>query len=179
MYFYCTHCQKLDTESIHRMHHDELYGIALSEDNELFGRLLLEINQAGLSWNTILQKQENFRSAYSNFDIQTIANYNELDTARLLSDAGIIRNRLKVHAAIFNAQKLLEIQKEFDSFFNWIKIQKAENTVEWVKLFKKQFKFVGGEICNEFLMTIGRIEGAHSPDCHRYRFYKEKQSLWH
>lgn len=179
MFFYCNHCQNLAHDSIHRLHHDEVYGIALSDDHELFGRLLLEINQAGLSWDTILKKEANFRSAYSNFNIESIANYGQKEVDRLLLDAGIIRNRLKIHAAIFNAQKILEIQKEYDSFFHWLKIQQAQDTKEWVKLFKKQFKFVGGEICNEFLMTIGRIEGAHSPDCHRYGIYREKQALWH
>lgn len=179
MFYYCTYCQKLEDNHIHRIHHDSEYGMAISDDNELFGKLILEINQAGLSWDTILKKEKNFRKAYSNYEIERIANYAKKDTERLLADSGIIRNKLKVHAAIYNAQRILEIQKEYDSFFNWIKLQRADDIKSWVKLFKKQFKFVGGEICNEFLMTIGRIDGAHSPDCHRYDLYKDQQSIWH
>jgi DNA-3-methyladenine glycosylase I len=178
MHFYCNHCQNLDDSNIHKIHHDTVYGIAISEDDELFGKLILEINQAGLSWDTILKKEGNFRAAYSDFKIHAIANYTDIDIERLLSDSGIVRNRLKVHAAIHNAQQIIAIQREFDSFFNWIKIQRADTMNDWVKIFKKQFKFVGGEICNEFLMTIARVDGAHSPECSRYDIYRAKQFVW-
>lgn len=177
-YFYCQHCQNLSSDNIHRIHHDTVYGLALEDDNELFGRLLLEINQAGLSWDTILKKEDSFRVAYSNFDIQKIANYTEKDRERLMMDSGIIRNRLKINAAIVNAQRILELQKEHRSFFEWIKIQKAYDIKEWVKIFKKEFKFVGGEIVNEFLMSIGRIDGAHSPNCYRNNLYLESRQKW-
>jgi DNA-3-methyladenine glycosylase I len=177
-YYYCNHCQKLPLDNIHRIHHDTVYGLALTDENELFGRLILEINQAGLSWDTILKKEDNFRISYSNFDIQKIANYSEKDRERLMQDAGIIRNRLKINAAIVNAQRILELQKEYGSFFQWIKIQKAKDIHTWVKIFKKEFKFVGGEIVNEFLMSIGRIDGSHSPDCIRYNGYIEYSKLW-
>lgn len=177
-YYYCNYCQNLAPENIHRQHHDTVYGLAIEDDNELFGRLLLEINQAGLSWDTILKKEDNFRLAYSSFDIKSIANYTESDRERLLNDAGIIRNRLKINAAIVNAQRILEIQKEFGSFFNWIKIQQAKDIAEWVKLFKKEFKFVGGEIVNEFLMSIGRIDGSHSSSCYRHNEYMDSRIKW-
>jgi DNA-3-methyladenine glycosylase I len=177
-YYYCDHCQKLPLNNIHRIHHDTVYGLALTDENELFGRLLLEINQAGLSWDTILKKEENFRNAYSNFDIQKIAKYTEADRERLMQDAGIIRNRLKINAAIVNAQRIVELQTEFGSFFQWIKIQEASDIKEWVKLFKKEFKFVGGEIVNEFLMSIGRIEGSHAPECHQYKMYVTERRKW-
>lgn len=178
MNYYCHHCQKLPLDNIHRAHHDTVYGLALTDENELFGRLLMEINQAGLSWDTILKKEDNFRTAYSNFDIRKIASYAEKDIDRVLNDAGIIRNRLKIHAAIYNAKRILEIQKEYGSFFLWIKKQEAADIKEWVKLFKKEFKFVGGEIVNEFLMSIGRIEGAHAPECHRYKKYVTERKKW-
>lgn len=177
-YYYCHHCQKLPLDNIHRVHHDTVYGLALKDENELFGRMLMEINQAGLSWDTILKKEDNFRNAYSNFDIQKIARYAEKDIDRLLNDAGIIRNRLKIHAAIYNAKHILKIQKEYGSLFLWIKKQEAADTKEWVKLFKKEFKFVGGEIVHEFLMSIGRIEGAHAPECNRYKQYVTERKKW-
>ena len=88
---YCDYTKNLEEGNVHKVYHDTQYGFPIDSDNELFGRLILEINQAGLSWNTILNKQENFRKAYSNFDIETVANYNLKERERLLSDAGIIR----------------------------------------------------------------------------------------
>jgi DNA-3-methyladenine glycosylase I len=131
----------------------------------LFERLILEINQAGLSWITILKKADNFRKAYSNFKIERIAKYTEKDRARLLEDAGIIRNRLKVNAAIVNAQKILELQKEYGSFKKWLDKHHPLTKDEWTKLFKRTFIFTGGEIVNEFLMSTGYLPGAHTKDC--------------
>jgi 3-methyladenine DNA glycosylase Tag len=107
-----SYCQVIDTmptarQALHRAYHDHDYGFPIEDDNALFGRLLLEINQAGLSWETILKKEASLRRAYSNFDITTVAAYTEADRARLLADAGIIRNRLKVNAAIENARIIL------------------------------------------------------------------------
>lgn len=162
---YCTYCKELESSNVNKVYHDNHYGFPLSDDNELFGRLILEINQAGLSWQTILKKEENFRNAYSNFSIEKIAVYTEKDRERLLSDAGIIRNKLKVNAAIHNAQKVLEIKREFNTFKNWLDTQHPLSREEWTKLFKKTFKFVGGEIVNEFLMSTGYLKGAHDTDC--------------
>ena len=117
---YCDYIKNLDKNNVHKIYHDTQYGYALNSDNELFGRLILEINQAGLSWNTILNKQDNFRKAYSNYSIKTIANYNDEARTRLLNDSGIIRNRLKINAVIHNAQILIEIQKKFGSFQSWL-----------------------------------------------------------
>lgn len=149
----------------HRHYHDHLYGFPIEGDNELFGRLLLEINQAGLSWTTILKKEPNFRKAYHQFDIQMIAAYGEADKARLLNDAGIIRNRLKVDAAIHNAQVVLLLQQQHGSFRQWIEHHHPLAKDEWVKLFKKHFRFTGGEIVNEFLMSTGYLPGAHDATC--------------
>ena len=110
---YCKYVKNLEGDNPHRIYHDTQYGFPISSDDELFGRLLLEINQAGLSWNTILNKQDNFRKAYSNFSITKIANYKIKDKKRLLNDAGIIRNRLKVAAAIHNAEQILHLQKDY------------------------------------------------------------------
>jgi DNA-3-methyladenine glycosylase I len=119
---------------------------------------VLEINQAGLSWETILKKELGFRKAYNNFDINKVAKYEEADRERLLADAGIIRNRLKINAAIENARTILALQKEYGSFTKWLELHHPKTKDEWVKLFKKTFKFTGGEIVNEFLMSIGYLQ---------------------
>ena len=173
---YCEYVNSLPPGNVHRVYHDTQYGFPIESDNELFGRLILEINQAGLSWTTILNKQDNFRRAYSNFDIQEIANYDELDIERLLADAGIIRNKLKINAAIFNAQKVRGLQKEFGSFKKWLDTRGKLDLAEWVKLFKKNFKFTGGEITNEFLMSTGYLDGAHVKTCPIYHQLKTGKS---
>lgn len=164
---YCEVVMNLDANNVHRIYHDTAYGFPLSTDDELFERLVLEINQAGLSWTTILNKQNNFRLAYDHFSIEKVAHYTDDDIQRLLNDAGIIRNRLKIQAAIHNASVILQLQKEFGSFRKWIEHQRfAERTPpERVTIFKKTFKFTGGEIVNEFLMSSGYIAGAHIAGC--------------
>ena len=175
---YCKYSDSQDGNNVHKIYHDTQYGFPIEDDNELFGRLILEINQAGLSWETILNKQENFEKAYDNFDLQTVANYAEEDRARLLSDAGIIRNKLKVNAAINNANQILLLQQEFGSFKNWLDGNHPKTREEWVKLFKKTFKFTGGEITNEFLMSCGYLKGAHGGDCPIYRKIQVLNPMW-
>ena len=131
-----------------------------------------------MSWSTILKKETAFRTAYDNFNIETIANYTEADEARLLADAGIIRNRLKVKAAIHNAQVIMELKKEHGSFKNWLDHHHPKTKDEWTKLFKKTFKFTGGEIVNEFLLSTGYLEGAHTPDCPTYQKVLDKGQAW-
>ncbi len=166
---YCEAVLLMDAKSVHRIYHDNFYGFPIEEDDELFERLILEINQAGLSWDTILKKQENFKKAYKNFNIKKVAAFTEKDFERLMNDAGIIRNRLKINAAIENAKTLLQIQKECGSFKNWIDHHHPKSKVEWVKIFKKTFKFTGGEIVNEFLMSTGYLPGAHIESCTIYK----------
>lgn len=175
---YCQYVKQNPHEDLHKIYHDTEYGFPIESDDELFGRLLLEINQAGLSWTTILKKKDNFKKAYSSFDIEKVANYTEKDRERLLSDAGIIRNKLKVNAAIVNAQRILEIQKEFDSWKNWLDENFPKRKEEWVKLFKKNFKFVGGEIVNEFLVSTGYLKGAHEESCPIYQKVLEHKPKW-
>jgi DNA-3-methyladenine glycosylase I len=152
----------------HGPYHDDEYGFPVADDVVLFERLLLEINQAGLSWLTILKKRDGFREAYDGFDIGAVAAYRDADVARLLSDPGIIRNRLKVAAAIHNAQRILELQRTHGSFAAWIADSHPLSKPEWVKLFKKTFRFTGGEITGEFLMSIGYLPGAHVQPCPTY-----------
>ncbi|MEM1356614.1 MAG: DNA-3-methyladenine glycosylase I [Bacteroidota bacterium] len=165
---YCALILTLEPDHPHVRYHNLEYGFPITDDNELFGRLLLEINQAGLSWLTILKKQDNFRTAYAGFDIKTVANFTSKDRERLLNDAGIIRNKLKVNAAIHNAQVILSLQEEYDSFLAWLDHHHPLSKAAWVKLFKKHFKFTGGEITNEFLMSTGYLPGAHDPECPVY-----------
>lgn len=165
-----SYCSYIDTmkepaRSYHKNYHDHHYGFPIHDDNELFGRLIREINQAGLSWETILKKGRSFRLAYDNFNISKIAAYSETDRQRLLSDPGIIRNKLKVNAAIENAKTVLQLQKQYGSFEAWLENHHPKSKVEWVKLFKKTFRFTGGEIVGEFLMSIGYLPGAHANCC--------------
>lgn len=175
---YCRFVADKPADDLHKIYHDTEYGFPLRSDDELFGRLILEINQAGLSWTTILKKKDNFRKAYSNFQIEKIANYTEKDRERLLSDAGIVRNKLKVNAAVHNAQRILELQKEFGSFEAWLDKHHPKTKDEWVKLFKKNFKFVGGEIVNEFLMSTSYLRGAHEEDCPIYEKILAESPKW-
>ena len=151
---YCHYVRAHPEDEYNRLYHDAEYGFPLTSDDLLFERLALEINQAGLSWITILKKADNFRRAYNGFDIAAVAAYGEADRVRLLADAGIIRNRLKVNAAIVNAQRILELKKEFGSFKTWLDKHHPLTKEEWTKLFKKTFVFTGGEIVNEFLLSI-------------------------
>lgn len=175
---YCDYCNSHPEDSDNRNYHDNEYGFPLSDDNLLFERLILEINQAGLSWLTILKKSDNFRRAYSGFDIETVAGYGESDRARLLGDAGIIRNRLKINAAIENAKRIRALYPKFGSFKGWLDAHHPLSKDEWTKLFKKTFLFTGGEIVGEFLMSAGYLPGAHSQDCPVFTLVAEKSPAW-
>jgi len=177
---YCTAIVTMSEEkkAIHQPYHDLHYGFPIHDDDELFGRLIMEINQAGLSWETILKKEAGFRKAYSNFSIKKVAAYKEKDRERLLNDAGIIRNRLKVDAAINNAQVILQLQKAYGSFEQWLEHHHPKTKEEWVKLFKKTFRFTGGEIVNEFLMSIGYLPGAHDDSCPIHRKVLKAKPRW-
>ncbi|WP_344825055.1 DNA-3-methyladenine glycosylase I [Rurimicrobium arvi] len=170
--------QPAERKALHQRYHDHHYGFPIHDDNELFGRLIMEINQAGLSWETILKKEEGFRKAYANFDIAAVAAFSEKDRERLLNDAAIIRNRLKVNAAIENARVIVQLQQEFGSFEKWLEHHHPRTKEEWVKLFKKTFRFTGGEIVGEFLMSIGYLPGAHSEDCPVYAKITRKKPMW-
>jgi DNA-3-methyladenine glycosylase I len=163
---------------LHKNYHDNFYGFPLHNDNELFGRLIMEINQAGLSWETILKKEAAFRRAYDNFCIEKIAEYTEKDKERLLADAGIIRNRLKINAAIENAKTVLELKKRFGSFEKWLEYNHPKTKEEWTKLFHKTFRFTGGEIVNEFLMSIGYLSGSHDEYCPVYQRIIKQNPKW-
>ena len=175
---YCEVVWQMDKNNVHVHYHDREYGFPIHDDNELFARLVLEINQAGLSWTTILNKKDNFYKAYQNFDIAKVARFKEPQRKRLLNDAGIIRNRLKIDAAIENARQIQKIQKEFGSFSKWLNKHHPLPKEEWVKLFKKNFRFTGGEIVTEFLVSTGYLPGAHVKECAIYEKVLKKKPAW-
>jgi len=160
-----SYCDFAPGHPVHAHYHAHEYGFPQRDERELFERLLLEINQAGLSWETILRKREGFRNAYDGFDVDAVAAYGDAEIARLLADPGIIRNRLKVLAAIHNAQVIQRLRQSHGSFAAWLDAQHPLPKAEWVKLFKKTFRFTGGEITGEFLMSLGYLPGAHREDC--------------
>jgi len=178
---YCQYIESLppgEIRDLHKNYHDNHYGFPLHDDNELFGRLVLEINQAGLNWEIILRKDLAFRRAFNNWDIKKVAAYKEKDIDRLLADAGIIRNRLKINAAIRNHKVILDLQKDFGSFDKWLEINHPKTLEEWVKLFRKTFTFTGGEIVNEFLSSIGFLPVQHDKECQAFKQIVKMKPMW-
>ncbi|ANC91947.1 DNA-3-methyladenine glycosylase I [Azospirillum humicireducens] len=160
-----TYCAAASGHPHHGPYHDGEYGFPNSDDRVLFERLVLEINQAGLSWLTILKKRTAFRAAFDDFDVDRVAAYGEAERARLLADAGIVRNRLKVDAVIENARRIVALRETHGSFDGWLRAHHPLTKAEWVTLFGRTFRFTGGEIVGEFLMSLGYLPGAHQPDC--------------
>jgi len=184
-------CEWCGDNPLDRAYHDNEWGVPVHDDRLLFEFLILEGAQAGLSWQTILQKREGYRKAFKHFDIQTVASYTVQDTDRLLSDPGIVRNRLKIQSAVKNAQATLTIIEEFGSLdaFLWryvggTPVQNEWKTIAQVPaktdhsddmsedLKKRGFKFVGSTICYAFMQAVGMVND-HTTDCFRYREIKE------
>lgn len=175
---YCEYCATLPADHHDRIYHDTEYGYPISDDAGLFGRLVLEINQAGLSWSTILRKKDAFYAAYGGFDVDAVAAYGEADVARLMGDAGIIRNRRKIAAAIENARRIVALRAAHGSFKAWLDAHHPRDKASWLALFKAEFVFVGGEIVGEFLMSSGYLPGAHEPGCASGRRAVKAGAAW-
>jgi DNA-3-methyladenine glycosylase I len=175
---YCEFVLNKGKDTVHQHYHDNEYGFPINDDNLLFARLVLEINQAGLSWETILKKKDNFFKAFDDFNIDKVSRYKERKKIKLLQDAGIIRNRLKIEATIDNAKRIKTIQKDFGSFRNWLDRHHPKTKEEWVKLFKADFRFTGGEIVNEFLMSTSYLPGAHVETCPVYKKLMKLKPKW-
>lgn len=175
---YCDFVQNAGKESVHKPYHDTEYGFPIQDDNLLFARLILEINQAGLSWETILKKKDHFFRAFDQFEIAKVARYSEKRKDKLMQNAGIIRNRLKIEATVYNAGVIMALQREFGSFRNWLDNHHPQKKEDWVKLFKKTFRFTGGEIVNEFLVSTGYLPGAHTADCPVYKKVMKQKPKW-
>lgn len=159
------YCRLAPGHPFHGDYHGREYGFPAREDGVLFERLVLEINQAGLSWLTVLKKRAAFRAAFADYDIDKIAAFTARDVKRLMNNPGIIRNRLKIDAVIGNAKRLQAIRASDGSFAGWLDAHHPLSKEKWVKLFKETFRFTGGEIVGEFLMSLGYLKGAHVPSC--------------
>lgn len=159
------YCDIAPGHPYHGPYHDTEYGFPLRDDDQLFERLCLEIFQAGLSWLIVLKKREEMRKAFDGFALKIVSNYGEAKIAELLGNSGVVRHRGKLEAIVENAKRIQTIQREYGSFADWLDRQQASDKAAWVKIFKKTFKFTGGEIVGEFLMSIGKLPGAHRADC--------------
>ncbi len=174
-------------------YHDTEWGVPCHDDKKLFEYILLDTFQAGLSWRIILHKRKNFKKAFSNFSVRAVARYGAKDVRRLMHDAGIIRNRLKIQGTVTNAKKFLEVQKEFGSFdtFIWqfvggkpinnrlkhlsqIGSRSKESDAMSDALKKRGFKFVGSTICYAFMQGVGMVND-HTTDCFRYKELRKRR----
>lgn len=162
------YCESAPGHPLHGPYHDTEYGFPLADERQLLERLALEIFQAGLSWLLVLKKRPAIVAAFDGFDVDRVAGYGDADVARLLADAGIIRNRLKVAAIIVNAGRVREFRDTHGGFAAWLAAHHPRPKSEWVKLFRETFKFTGGEVVGEFLMSTGHLPGAHRADCPVY-----------
>ncbi|KJR96434.1 MAG: DNA-3-methyladenine glycosylase [Desulfobulbaceae bacterium BRH_c16a] len=182
----CTRCGWCGNEPLYIAYHDEDWGVPVHDDRKLFEMLILEGAQAGLSWLTILRKRENYRKAFDNFDAAKVAGYSEADVARLLADPGIVRNRLKINAAIKNARAVLTVREEFDTLdgylwrcFEGIPVQNSWKSMAELPartlqsdamskdLKRRGFTFVGSTICYAFMQAVGMVND-HLVDCFRH-----------
>jgi DNA-3-methyladenine glycosylase I len=162
------YCRAAPGHPLHGPYHDREYGFPAADDAVLLERLALEINQAGLSWLTVLRKREAFRAAFAGFAVDRVAAFGDADVARLLADAGIVRNRQKIAAVIANAGRIQELRASHGSFHGWLEAHHPRPLEEWTKLFRQNFRFNGGLIVSEFLMSLGYLPGAHVPECPVY-----------
>jgi len=163
---------------VHGPYHDAEYGFPANDERVLFERLMLEINQAGLSWLTILNKRAAFRAAFAGFEVDRVAAFGPTDIERLLVDPGIVRNRLKIAAAVDNARRIQDLRTSHGSFALWLDEHHPRPVEDWTRLFRKTFRFTGGQIVGEFLMSLGYLPGAHEPDCPVYARIAELSPPW-
>jgi DNA-3-methyladenine glycosylase I len=162
------YCRLAPGHPVHGRYHDSEYGFPTRDESVLFERLVLEINQAGLSWLTILNKRAGLRAAYAEFEVDRVARFGADDIERLLADPGIIRNRLKIDATAENARRIQVLRQSHGSFSNWLEAHHPRPIEAWTQLFRRTFRFTGGQIVGEFLTSLGYLPGAHEPDCPVY-----------
>jgi DNA-3-methyladenine glycosylase I len=160
-----SYCDVAPGHPWHGPYHDLEYGVPSRDERVLFERLALEIQQAGLSWLTVLKKREAFRAAFDGFEVDRVAAYGGREVARLLGDAGIVRNRLKIEAVVENARRIQALRRSHGSFAAWLDAHHPRDRDAWVRLFKETFRFTGGEITGEFLISLGYLPGAHDASC--------------
>jgi len=162
------YCLAAPPHPLHGPYHDREYGFPAADERVLFERLVLEINQAGLSWLTVLKKRPAFRAAFADFDVDRVAGFGDSENRRLLADPGIVRNRQKIEAVIANARRIQDLRLSHGSFHGWLEANHPRAPEDWTRLFRQNFRFTGGLIVGEFLMSLGYLPGAHTPDCPVY-----------
>lgn len=172
------YCDVAPDHPIHGPYHDLDYGFPRSDEESLFERLTLEIAQAGLSWRLILERREGYRVAFANWDIDTVAEWGPDQVERLVLDPGIIRNRLKIEATLHNARVIHGLRASHGGFHAWLETHHPRSKPEWVALFKRTFRFTGGEITGEFLMSLGWLPGAHRATCPVFGRILELEPPW-
>jgi len=172
-----SYCEMAINNPVHAVYHNTEYGFPVSDERVLFERLCLEIMQAGLSWEIVLKKRAALNVAFDGFDPDKVAAYGAQDVDRLLSDVSIIRNRRKIEAIIANASIVIGMRDAHGGLGKWLEGNYPKEKADWVKLFKKTFKFTGGEIVGEFLMSIGLLPGAHWDGCPVYKELKQAGKL--
>ena len=178
------YCEYANHNEAHKIYHDTEYGFPLIGKNKycderyLFELQSLELFQAGLSWDLILKKRKTIVSAFENFNVDIVAAYTKEDIKRLLHDPGIIRNKLKVNSIIENAKRIKKLRECNDGFSSWIAENHPLTREEWTKLFRKNFKFMGSEIVNEFLMCIGYLPGSHHEKCLTFKKIAKLNPPW-
>lgn len=172
------YCDYAPGDPVHAAYHDMEHGFPVADESVLFERLVLEINQAGLSWGLILRKREGFRAAYAGFDVDAVAGFTESEVARLRADPNVVRNRLKIEAAIANARRIRDLRNDYGSLDAWLAAHHPMPKAQWVRLFRRTFRFTGPEIVGEFLMSIGYLPGAHVPECPVHTRIAELSPPW-
>lgn len=172
------YCAKAPGHPLHGPYHDLEYGYPGKDERALFELLCLEIFQAGLSWELVLKKRSGTVAAFDGFDVNMVAAYGEADVARLLANPDIIRNRLKVASIIHNAGVVQGLRASHGGLAKWLETHHPQDLAAWVKLFKKTFKFTGPEVVNEFLMSTGYLEGAHSESCPVFKKVAKARPPW-
>lgn len=173
-----TYCNFAAAHPVHGAYHDTEHGFPSRDENVLFERLCLEIMQAGLSWEIVLKRRATMRAAFANFEVDRVAAFTAEDETRLLADPGIIRNRLKVRAIISNARVVQQLRLSHGGFADWVEAYHPMDKPAWVRLFRRTFRFTGGEIVGEFLMSLGWLPGAHADDCPVHRRILSAAAPW-
>ena len=172
------YCRGAPGHPYHGLYHDTEYGFPAYEESVLFERLVLEINQAGLSWLTILKKRAAFGAAFADFEVDRVAAFGPVEIERLLADPGIVRNRLKIEAVTENARRVQALRRSHGSFEGWLEAHHPRSQDAWTQLFRRTFRFTGGQIVGEFLMSVGYLPGAHEPDCPIFSRILELSPAW-
>ncbi len=172
------YCDIAPDHPVHSGYHDSEYGFPTADETALFERLSLEIMQAGLSWEIVLKKRAALKEAFDDFAVDKVARYGEAEISRLLADARIIRNRRKIEAVIANAATIAAMRGSHRGFDGWLKAHHPRPKSDWIRLFRRTFRFTGGEITGEFLTSLGYLPDAHRKDCYVYERIIAQKPPW-